>query len=113
MPGRMPSCSARGAVRETRARLSGPQNGDRIRGSFRRAPMRRAVSPVLFVCLLLCSTRAFAGDDVLLWHQGRLLDSTDHPVSTTLEATFSLYKSKDGGPPDLVWTETYAIAPID
>ena len=67
--------------------------------------LRPLFSRALFVFLMLLASIEIArATDVILSHQGRLLDSSDQPVNGPTTMTFRLYDQPTGG--IALWTET-------
>jgi hypothetical protein len=66
----------------------------------------RGLPVVVFIlCVALATTGVFAAVPVVMSHQGRLLDATDHPLTGTYTLTYSIYDVPTGGAP--LWTEDH------
>ncbi len=48
--------------------------------------------------------------DIVLTHQGRLLDASDHPVNGTVSITFKIYEAPTGGSP--LWSEPHPTVSV-
>jgi hypothetical protein len=63
-----------------------------------------------FVLAAALAAPAAAEDtDLVIHHQGRLLDEADLPVNGQLDITVRLYSKKDGNLSDVVWSEVFQI----
>jgi len=60
---------------------------------------------VLVFCVALATTGILAAVPIVISHQGRLLDSSDHPLTGTYTLTYSIYDVPTGGAP--LWTEDH------
>jgi hypothetical protein len=66
----------------------------------------RGLIIVFFVlCLVQATTSLLAAVPIVMSHQGRLLDSSDHPLNGTFALTYSIYEAPTGGAP--LWTEDH------
>jgi hypothetical protein len=60
---------------------------------------------VLVLCVALATTGVLAAVPIVMSHQGRLLDASDHPLTGTYTLTYSIYEVPTGGAP--LWTEDH------
>lgn len=74
--------------------------------------MNRLLAALLLLAPLI--VHAQAADDLVLLHQGRLLDANDRPVGATLAMRFSLYASHDAqADTTAIWSETYEVPVLE
>ncbi|MCX6832194.1 MAG: hypothetical protein NT028_08700, partial [candidate division Zixibacteria bacterium] len=74
--------------------------------------MRGLSIVVSVLCVALATTGVLAAVPIVMSHQGRLLDASDHPLTGTYTLTYSIYEVPTGGAP--LWTEDHAgVSVID
>lgn len=67
--------------------------------------LRRLSIIVSIFCVALATAGVLAAVPIVMSHQGRLLDASDHPLTGTYTLTYSIYEVPIGGAP--LWTEDH------
>ena len=65
---------------------------------------------VAFAAFAVATTARAVDPDVVVHHQGRLLDAADAPITAVTPITLTFFDSKDDDD-DAGWTATYAVSP--